>query len=162
MQGRSSFTAFEDDVPQTAYTWISNGNQGQKLWNGSHMAYFSGLANLSGPDTYGLCVDSKFAYFGRNPVYENLTFSPDGNHVFFDGNKYAQGFRLFIDGQPVLDGFHPSPGWMPGTWEMEPDGTLEILTQDNSGLKRYTITPSSSTSLASLVGGVTTAAAANH
>ena len=161
MQGRSSFTVFEDDAPQTAYTWISNGNQGQKLWNGSHMAYFCGLANPSGPDTYGLCVDGKFAYFGRNPVYENLTFSPDGNHVFFDDNKYAQGFRLFLDGQPVLDGFHSSPGWMPGTWEMEPDGTLEIMTQDNTGLKRYTITPSSSTSLASLVGGVT-ATAANH
>lgn len=162
MQGRSSFTVFEDDVPQTAYTWISNGNQGQKLWNGSHVAYFCGLANPSGPDTYGLCVDGKFAYFGRNPVYENLTFSPDGNHVFFDYNKYAQGFRLFVDGQPVLDGFHSSPGWMPGTWEMEPDGTLEIMTQDNTGIKRYTITPGTSTSLAALVGGSTTASAANH
>ena len=161
MQGRSSFTAFEDDVPQTAYTWIGNGNQAGKLWNGSHMAYFCGLANPSGPDTYGLCVDGKFAYFGRNPVYENLTFSPDGSHVFFDDNKYAQGFRLFVDGQPVLDGFHPSPGWMPGTWEMEPDGTLEILTQDNTGLKRYSITPSSSTSVMSLLGG-SAAVASNH
>ncbi len=162
MQGRSSFTAFEDDVPQTAYTWIGNGNQGQKLWNGSHMAYFCGLANPSGPDTYGLCADGKFAYFGRNPVYENLTFSPDGNHVFFDANKYAQGFRLFIDGQPVLDGFHSSAGWTPGTWEMEPDGTLEIMTQDNTGLKRYSITPAPGSSLASFVGGGGSSSAANH
>ncbi|HEV2421221.1 MAG TPA: hypothetical protein VGS59_05885 [Candidatus Acidoferrales bacterium] len=162
MQTRSSVTAFEDDAPQTAYTWISNGNQGAKLWNGSHMAYFCGLANPSGPDTYGLCVDGKFAYFGRNPVYENLTFSPDGNHVFFDGNKYAQGFRLFVDGQPVLDGFHSSPSWMPGTWEMEPDGTLEIMTQDNTGLKRYTITPAPGSSLASFMGGGGPSSAANH
>ncbi len=161
MQGRSSFTAFEDDVPQTAYTWIGNGNQAGKLWNGSHIAYFCGLANPSGPDTYGLCVDGKFAYFGRNPVYENLTFSPDGNHVFFDDNKNAQGFRLFVDGQPVLDGFKSSAGWAQGTWEMEPDGTLEILTQDNTGLKRYSITASSSTSVSSLLGGGT-AVAANH
>jgi hypothetical protein len=60
-----------------------------------------------------------------------------------------------LDGFP-LNGYSGAPGFPPGTWEMEPNGALEILTQDrtaNSVVKRYTITPGTSTSLAGLTSG---------
>ena len=47
-------------------------------------------------------------------------------------------------------------------WDFGPDGTLSFLAQDDNSLKRITITPSSETSVATMLGGGSSAVAANQ
>jgi hypothetical protein len=66
------------------------------------------------------------------------------------------GFRLIADGHPILDGFPTGGGvgvFAKETFQMQPDGTLLLLAQDNTGLKRYSITPSPNTGVATLLAG---------
>jgi hypothetical protein len=97
-----------------------------------------------------LCLDDKAVLLGRVGPY-NLTFSPDSNHLFWSDTTAQGAFRLFVDGKPVLDGFPGTQGgFSKETWQIGPDGTLSLLMQDASGLKRVSITPSPDTSLATL------------
>ncbi len=58
-----------------------------------------------------------------------------------------------MDAKPVLDGFLPSTGgFTKETWQMRPHGTLALLMQDDTALKRVNITLSPDTSIASLMG----------
>lgn len=43
-------------------------------------------------------------------------------------------------------------GFTKETWQMRPHGTLSLLMQDDTALKRINITPSPDTSIASLMG----------
>jgi hypothetical protein len=167
VRGRSSLTLYVDGVPDTAHSWISPAavvsNQAPLWTAGSNIVYLCASTNPAAGDQYGLCFDGKYAYFGPRPIFNNLTLTPDASHIFFYEGIAQGGFRLFLDGVPLLENFPMAPAGFPaGTWEMEPDGRLQILAQDNTGIKRYTITPSSSTSLAPLVSGTTTATAANQ
>jgi hypothetical protein len=163
VRGRSGIALYVDGVPDTAHTWIVPTTV-DPLWTaGSNIVYLCRSTNPAAGDQYGLCFDGKYAYFGPRPIFNNLTLTPDASHIFFYEGIAQGGFRLFLDGVPLLENFPMAPSGFPtGTWEMEPDGRLQILAQDNTGIKRYTVTPSSNTSLATLVGGATTAMAANQ
>jgi hypothetical protein len=162
-RGRNGITLYVDGVPDTAHTWIVPATV-RSLWTaGSNIVYLCGSTNPGAANQYGLCFDGKYGYLGPRPIFNNFTLTPDASHIFFYAGIAQGGFRLFLDGVPLLENFPMAPSGFPaGTWEMEPDGRLQILAQDNTGIKRYTITPSSSTSFAALVGGATTATAANQ
>jgi hypothetical protein len=151
----SALNLYVDGVQDTAHGWIVPAISGNPpLWSqGSHIVYEGASANPATANQVDLYVDGKSAYLANKPVFGNLTLTPDASHIFFTGGIAANGFRLFLDGIPLLEGFplNGASGFPPGTWEMEPNGALKILTQDNSGVKRYTITPGTSTSLVSLM-----------
>jgi hypothetical protein len=96
-------------------------------------------------------VDSKAIHLGTG--YSNIAFSADSSHVFW-GKVEGQGvFRVFVDGKPVYEGKSPYPGGLQyGTWEPQPDGSLRFLVEDDTNISRISVTPSSSTSLASAFG----------
>jgi hypothetical protein len=156
LQARNGAQIFVDDVPQNGYGW-AGGPQGG-LWSpdSRHFAYLCRSSNPSAdPYESGLCLDGKYIRLGVTS-FANLTFSPDGNHVYVTQSMPQGGFRLLVDAHPVLDGF-PAGGAGVGmfgkaTFQIQPDGTLLLLAQDNTGLKRYSITPSPNTSLATLLG----------
>ena len=77
----------------------------------------------------------------------------DWRSVLWAKRTIGSGFRLFADGKPVLEGTATSSGFAQGTWEMDPGGALLVLLQDATALKRFSITPSSETSNATLFGG---------
>jgi WD40 repeat protein len=118
-------------------------------------------------DSRGLFLDGKYIALGQSIVTGHLTFTPDSKHlVWFLQMPGVNDFRVFIDGKAVAElGSAANRGVndpIAATWfDMLPDGTLLILAQDDSSLKRITITPSDSTSLATLGGGGTMSAA-NH
>jgi WD40 repeat protein len=162
LQTRDGPVLYVDGVPQTAYRPTGGGgmtNMNTRPYifspDSKHLAYFCRSANPAAAveDMY-LCLDNKSVLLGRVGPY-NLTFSPDSNHLLWTLTTAQNGFRLFVDGKPVLDGF---PGGQGGfrkeTWQMAPDGTLSLLMQDSDGLKRINITPSPDTSTARLFGAV--------
>ena len=64
------------------------------------------------------------------------------------GNKY----RVFVDGKPIHEEWRVS-GFGEESFEAEPDGSLAVLLQNETSINRVKITPSPSTSLATLLAG---------
>jgi hypothetical protein len=63
--------------------------------------------------------------------------------------------RVYMDGKPVIEGFLTTPGGVgKESWQLGPDGNFLVLMQDDTSLKRVSITPSPSTSISTLFGGV--------
>jgi len=153
-QGR---TLYLDGVAQTAYTVATVGgltNDGTRayVWSpdSQHIAYTCRPSNPAANNDVYACVDNKSVRLGTG--YGNIVFSADSNHVFW-GKAVGQAFRVFVDGKPVYDGKSPYPGGLTyGTWEPQPDGSLQFLVQDATNISRITVMPSSSTSLATAFG----------
>lgn len=79
------------------------------------------------------------------PLQSNAKFfiSPHGVHV-----------ATLIDGKPVAETeLAIEPNSREAWWDMAPDGSLSFVGQDQNNLKRITITPSSGSNLATLLGG---------
>jgi hypothetical protein len=129
-----------------------------------HIAHL-GLAPSN--DSRGLFLDGKYIALGQSIVAGHLTFSPDSKHLYwFLQMPGVNDFRVFIDGKAVAElGSASNQGvndLSAVTWlDVLPDGTLLVLAQDDNSLKRITITPSDSASVATLAGGGTMSAA-NH
>jgi len=110
-----------------------------------HFAYVYRTA-----DNMGVCLDGKCVPYGNEFNYYNLSFSNDSNHLFWVRNT-PRAFRLFIDGKPVLESGAPSFISFPKeTWQTSGPSGLILLTHDNEGYKRISITPSPQSSLADL------------
>jgi len=160
LQAREGPSLYIDGVQQTAFRptgggQMTNINTRPYVFSpdSKHIAYFCRSANpaVAVEDMY-LCLDDKAVLLGRVGP-SNLTFSPDSNHLFWSDVTAQNGFRLFVDGKPVLDGFPGAQGgFSRETWQMGPDGPLSLLMQDGTGLKRVNITPSSGTSIGTLFG----------
>jgi hypothetical protein len=153
---RGDTTLYLDGVAQSSYRTLSSA-LGSYVWSpdGKHVAYFCRSANpASGNETY-LCYDDKAVLLSGVPVYlDTLTFSADSNHLYWVFKQAAYKMRIFADGKPVYDADSTSPaGFAPKTFQSAPDGSLLVLTQDDKGLERVSITPSSSSSIATLFGG---------
>jgi hypothetical protein len=118
-------------------------------------------------DSRGLFLDGKYIALGQNMVAGHLTFTPDSKHlIWFLQMPGVNDFRVLIDGKAVAElGSASNKGvtdMSTSSWfDVLPDGTLLVLAQDDNSLKRITITPSDSTSVATLAGGGTMSAA-NH
>ncbi len=161
----SSLQLVLDGVPQPA------SNLGQNIAkmfvfspDSKHLGHFGVAPNASDSMNVGLFLDGKYIPVGpAHGPYSNLSFTADSKHVAWTHQTENQDFRLFVDGKPVVDAsMAGSPlqlgsGW----WDMAPDGSLIFLSEDDTSLKRITITPSDSTSVATLTGGGTMSAV-NH
>jgi hypothetical protein len=155
---KATYTLYIDGAALPDYAWIGSVSDKAPLWTaGTNIVFLCGLTNPAQGNHYGLCFDGKYGYLAANPVFGNMTLTPDASHIYFTAGISQGGFRLFLDGVPLLEafpltGFTGAAGIPAATWEVEPDGRLQILAQDNTGIKRYTITPGTSTSVSSLVG----------
>jgi WD40 repeat protein len=155
-----------DGVEQTAFTAAlqgPNNNQATRpyVWSpdSKHIAYFCRPNNPAAGDDMYLCLDGKGAHLGSPAAYGNLTFTSDSNHLMWTRGGPQASFRAFADGKPVAEGFLPAvSGFADETWQATPDGGVALLMEDQTTLRRVTITPTSSTSLATLFGGTTTMA----
>jgi len=129
-----------------------------------HIAHF-GLSPAN--DSRGLFLDGKYIALGQSIVTGHLTFTPDSKHLYwFLQMPGVNDFRVLVDGRAVAElGSASNRGINDlgaASWfDVLPDGTLLVLAQDDNSLKRITITPSDSTSVATLTGGGTMSAA-NH
>ena len=134
-----------DNIQNHTYTWSPDSK---------HVAFFCRSGNpAAGSDQY-VCMDGKAFHLGNLGSYANLTFSADSNHLFWTVRRPGYGIRVFADGQPVFEGDSTSPGGMiKGTWEAGPGSSLLLLTQDQEGLKRVSITPAPGASIATMFGG---------
>jgi len=123
-----------------------------------HFAHFA-LGNTAAGVVRGVFLDGKFLPLGTDGANTKLVFSPDSNHIFWIHMYGDRPHRLFVDGKPLVDFFGASNqiGSIPNWWEFSDDGKLSFLAQDDTSLKRITITLSSETSLATMLGGKTVA-----
>ncbi len=162
---RGGLTMNVDGVQQTAFSAALQGpkkNQTTRpcVWSpdSKHVAYFCRPSNPAANDDMYLCLDGKGVHLGSPAAYGNLTFTSDSNHLLWTRNV-GQTFRVFADGKPVLEGFMPAVGgFADETWQATADGGLALLMEDETTLRRATITPTQSTRLATLFGGTTTLA----
>ena len=122
--------------------------------DGKHYAHFA-LGNTSTGVVRGVFLDGKFAPIGTEGANTKLVFSPDSNHIFWIHMYGSRPNRLFVDGNPLVDFFGASNqiGSIPNWWDFSDDGRLSFLAQDDTSLKRITITLSAETSLATMLGG---------
>lgn len=151
-----------DGVPQLAYAFAGGTQAG--LWSpdSKHLVFICARTDPSAPpNQVGLCLDGKYINLGQ-AAFGNVTFSPDSNHVYFTQSISQGGIRVYADGQAILEGYPIGGGvgsFGNGTYEMHPDGTLVMVVQDNSGLKRYSISASPNSSIATLLGRAATVSA---
>jgi Tol biopolymer transport system component len=158
LQSSAGRTLFLDGVPNTAYTNVPETGKRQQTagyeWSpdSKHIAYVCHSSNPAAGNELYACIDNKTVPLGGN--YGNMTFSADSNHIFWVKGGGMGAFRVFVDGKPVYEGTSPDPGGaMFGTWEAQPDGSVRFLAKDATSVQRVSITPSPSTSVASLIGG---------
>jgi WD40 repeat protein len=163
MRDRGGLLLYLDGTLQNAYSPIMPGPLGKGnasyIWSpdGKHIAYFCRSSSPGANDDMYLCLDGKGAHLGPMGEYGNLTFTSDSNHLLWMKKGPQSAFRAFADGQPVVEGFQAGP-FVDETWQTTPDGGLALLMEDQTTMKRVTITPTASTSLATLFGGATTMA----
>lgn len=124
-----------------------------------HVAFFCLSSNPAASSDIGLCADGKFTRLALPPI-QHLTFTPDGNHLFWTARAPVQGqqqIEVIMDGRPVFGPFFSvtqSGAVIPDEgWQMQPDGTLLLVAQVDGAMKRISITPSSNSSWTSLFGG---------
>jgi len=162
MRDRGALLLYLDGTLQNAYSPVMPGPLGKGnasyIWSpdGKHIAYFCRSSSPGANDDMYLCLDGKGAHLGAMGDYGNLTFTSDGNHLLWMKKGPQSAFRAFADGQPVVEGFQAGP-FVDETWQTTPDGGLALLMEDQTTMKRVTITPTASTSLATLFGGATVA-----
>jgi hypothetical protein len=143
-----------DGMPQTAYGAIE-ANQAFYTMSpdGKHVAYVCRSSNPAAGNDVGVCVDGKYTSMGQaGGSLPNVTFSSDSNHLFWI-RRVGVNFRMYADGKPVLDGGIPSAGgFQDAAWQTDGKSGMVILIQDGTSFKRVSISPSPSTSLASMGG----------
>jgi hypothetical protein len=150
LNDRGAIILVRDGVPQSPYGMFSDAPFVFSP-DSKHIAYSCRPPNPTGNDDVGVCLDNKYVRTG-GPA-ENLTFTPDSNHIFWV-RRLGLKFRLFADGKPVLEGISiATAGFRKQTLQIDPSGALLILSQDATSFKRFSIIPSPETSIASLFGG---------
>jgi len=156
-----AINVYLDGVQQTAFGAIE-ANQTIYTFSpdGKHIAYFCSPSNPAAGNDVGVCLDGKYTSMGpAGGSLMNLTFSADSNHLFWIRHVGGSGFRMYADGKPVLDGGLPTVGgFQKEAWQTDGKGGMVILTQDGTSFKRVSITPSSGSSLATMLGAGTTTA----
>ena len=108
--------------------------------DGKHLAFasFSGQAHAVAVDDGLFATDALASY--------DVTFTPDGKHLVWLGGRSGNRLRVYVDGEPVLESDQPATSrqsvetW----WNMGADGVLTYLAQDGGVLKRFRVTPGSS------------------
>lgn len=92
----------------------------------------------------GVAIDGKFMALRDVQSIQNITFTPDGRHVFWLARSArAPRDLIYMDGRLVLDLENNMELGQPDTdqWSMGIDGVLTVIAQDDGMVKRYRITP---------------------
>jgi hypothetical protein len=129
-----------------------------------HVAHFAIPTTPTGDYQRGVFLDGKYVQISADGGNTDLTFSPDSKHLFWIHQYGDHPLRVFIDGKPLVDFYAAGNSFlsMPHWWDFGPDGKLSFLAQDDNSLKRITITLSDTTSVATMLGGGSSALAANQ
>ena len=149
-----AINVYLDGVQQTAFGAIEANQAIYTLSpDGHHIAYFCSSSNPAAGNDVGVCLDGKYTSMGpAGGSLANLTFSADSNHLFWI-RHVGRGFRMYADGKPVLDGGLPSAGgFQKEAWQTDGNGGMLVLMQDGASFERVAITPSSGSSLATMLG----------
>ncbi len=120
-----------------------------------HIAADSAPPSDTGQYASGIFIDGKYTPVVVNSGMKMLEFTADSKHIVWaQGVSGRDALRIFVDGKAVAEADTAiSPTSHEGWWDMQPDGSLAVLVQDQNNLKRITITPSAQTSVATLGGG---------
>jgi hypothetical protein len=116
-----------------------------------HYAHVANSPNPSQP-TRGIFADGKFFAESQDGNSSNLTFTPDGQHLFWV-HQTGDNLMIYMDGKVVASGRPAANTNSQGWWEMSPDGTLLCLLQSDEGINRVSITPPAGSGLSALAGG---------
>ena len=121
--------------------------------DGKHIAHFALPPTPTGDGERGLFLDGKYVPLGQGLICSQLTFTPDGRHLFWLQQVPSQNrIRVFADGKPIAETYQANNlAVMPGWSDFSPEGTFSFLGQDDTSLKRISITPSPETSLETLL-----------
>ena len=123
--------------------------------DGQHIASYSAPPNPGGEYSSGLFLDGKYLPGQAASYFQKLEFTADSKHVAWaQPVSGRQGFRIFVDGNAVAEADEAMSTNSPEAWwDMDPDGSLSVLAQDQNNLKRITITPSPEISVGTISGG---------
>jgi hypothetical protein len=151
-QSTNVTTAYLDGIPQApAYAaaaayGATNDSIVHFSPDSKHLAFFCRSASAQ-----GVCLDGKFTPMGAGTL-GNLEFSEDSNHLYWN-TRIGPKFRAFVDGKPVLESGVPATGgFEKEVWQTDGLNGLIVLAVDDTGFKRFRITSSDSTSLATMSG----------
>ena len=139
-----------DGNPQPAYTVLES-NDADYVFSpdSKHVAYFCRPADPSAGNDAGVCLDGTYVS-GGPAALSNLTFSADSNHLFWIKTT-GPNFRIFADGKPVYEGGAPATsGFAKEIWQTAGTDGIIVLSHDDAGYERVSITPA--TSLANVTG----------
>jgi hypothetical protein len=154
VRARGAIFVYFDGVAQAQYGAVE-ANQSIFVLSpdGHHIAYICQSANPAGGGDTGICVDGKYNSQGPSGgSLGDLTFSADSNHLMWT-RRVGRGIRIYADGKPVLDAGMPSTaGFHAETLQTDGNSGWLMLVQDGTSFKRVSLTPSPSTSLATMGG----------
>jgi hypothetical protein len=110
--------------------------------DGKHLAFASAQGNGQG---LAVAIDDGLFATGAGSTYD-ITFTPDGNHLMWLGGVRGNRLRVYVDGEPVLESDQPASAQesVETWWNMGADGVLTFVAQDGGVLKRFRVTPGSS------------------
>lgn len=121
-----------------------------------HIAQFSS-APPDAPPGHGVFLDGKFILSSAEGGDMCLSFSPDSKHLawIYRIPGAQGGLRLVVDGKPVVNFISPGSVFLTvRQWlDFNPDGSISFLAQDNSSLKRITVTLPAELTLDTMSGG---------
>ncbi len=118
-----------------------------------HIAY--GARIDDGTYDRGIAIDGQYLKIGGMQDADLVAFSPDAKHLAWVGySAGASTLGVYLDGELVIELANqnlsirnePAPRW---AWL--PDGTLSFVAQDGDAMKRFRVTPSTSTSLETML-----------
>ncbi len=121
------------------------------------------IGRSAGINTNSLYLDGKAVAPAQRAIFFP-TFTPDGNHLIWASDVQVQPpqpmLAVYVDGQEALRANGYFFQQLPGSWHMDENGVVTFLAADGDSAKRYRITPSADTSVATLLAtGVAVAAA---
>jgi hypothetical protein len=110
--------------------------------DGAHLAFASASQATQG---HAVAIDDGLFTTTASSTFD-VTFTPDGKHLVWLGNLAGNRMRVYVDGEPVLESDQPAaPRQSVETWwNMGADGVLTYLAQDGGVVKRFRVTPGSS------------------
>jgi hypothetical protein len=110
--------------------------------DGKHLAFASAQGNGKG---LAVAIDDGLFATDAGSTYD-VTFTPDGKHLMWLGGVSGNRMRVYVDGEPVVEFDQPAgPQQNAETWwSMGADGVLTVVAQDGGVLKRFRVTPGSS------------------
>jgi hypothetical protein len=136
----------------------------QDIWNSSaptftfspdsrHLAYMAtGPAASNG---FGLMVDGKLVHKTPDRYLHQINFTADSKHLAWTGGERrpdgSMSYPVYVDGVVTVTSDESPLSALEGSWTMLEDGSFIVVGKSGAAIKRWHITPSTDTSVASLL-----------